>query len=379
MIGCNHEANMTSKLSWSLSAWILLASTHPAWGQPGSAAELIRDLGLQESAQPVRALSQWQKPRKVVVLIDDEARLAWFQQAVAGSGVTIVGAHNPQEFKAAAADADAIVGTCRPDVVNVSTKLRWVQTQTAGVEDCVATPAVSDGRVLLTNMQRVSGPNVAEHVMALMLALSRCLPRFNEAQRSERWLAPSGMPLVDLEGKTLLIVGLGGNGTQIARRANAFGMRILATNVESGHEPDFVAHVGPPEELPKLIQQADVIVNTVPLTPQTTALFDAKMFALMKPAALFINVGRGKSVVTAELVSALEQHHLAGAGLDVVDPEPLPPGHPLWKMPNVIITPHVADSSQQRVQRMWVIMRENLRRYVAGEKLLSLVDVKRGY
>jgi phosphoglycerate dehydrogenase-like enzyme len=133
------------------------------------------------------------------------------------------------------------------------------------------------------------------------------------------------------------------------------------------------------DELTQLVGQADIVVSSVPLTPKTIGLFDAAMFARMKPTAFFINVGRGKTVVTKDLIAALNEHRIAGAGLDVVDPEPLPPDHPLWKTANVIITPHVGDISQLRMQRMWLVMRENLRRYVAGEKLLSVVNTTRGY
>jgi phosphoglycerate dehydrogenase-like enzyme len=122
-----------------------------------------------------------------------------------------------------------------------------------------------------------------------------------------------------------------------------------------------------------------VVVNTTPLTPETTGLFDAEFFAAMKPTAYFMNVGRGKSVVTADLLAALESGGIAGAGLDVTDPEPLPSGHPLWRLTNVIITPHMSGMSDRRRDRLWILIEENLRRYVAGERMLSVVDVERGY
>ena len=137
--------------------------------------------------------------------------------------------------------------------------------------------------------------------------------------------------------------------------------------------------MGLADELPKLIGQADIVVNVTPLTPETTGLFNAAMFARMKPTAYFINVGRGKSVVTDDLLAALKTGVIAGAGLDVVDPEPLPKDHPLWHAPNVVITPHVAGSSELKLDRAWLAIRENLRRYVAGDKLYSVVDVRRGY
>ena len=177
----------------------------------------------------------------------------------------------------------------------------------------------------------------------------------------------------------MLVVGLGGIGTAVAQRAHALGMRVVATRASDQPKPAFVDTVAKPEELLTLAAQADAVVNAAPLTPRTTGLFDAKFFAAMKPNAYFINVGRGGSVVTADLVEALQSKRIAGAGLDVVDPEPLPPDHPLWQLGNVIITPHVAGNSDKVFGRVLVIVQENLRRYVAGEKMLSVVDAERGY
>jgi phosphoglycerate dehydrogenase-like enzyme len=140
-----------------------------------------------------------------------------------------------------------------------------------------------------------------------------------------------------------------------------------------------VSRVGKPSELVSLVRQADVIVDTLPLTAETAGVFDEKVFAAMKPRALFINVGRGKTVVTSALVKALQERRLGGAGLDVTDPEPLPADHPLWRIPNVVITPHVSTESDIGDERHWQVARENLRRYVAGDRMLSVVDVKKGY
>ena len=350
---------------------VLLSAGH---AMADSDAAVTAALGLRESAVPVRDMPNWKKPQKIVVLVDSAARLAWFQEAA--KGTTVVGARNPAEFKAALADADALIGTCRADVVAAGPKLRWVQTQGAGVEDCIPIPRVQSGAVLLTNMQRLNGSNVAEHALAMMLALSRNIPDAVDAQHKQEW-KPSKPG--DLAGKTVLIVGLGGIGTEIAKRAHAFDMNIIATRNSGRGGPDFVAPIGAPGDLPELIAQADFVVNVTPLTPETTGLFNAAMFARMKSTAFFFNLGRGKSVVTDDLVAALNKRTIAGAGLDVVDPEPLPKSHPLWSAHNVLITPHAADQSDLKTERMWSVMRENLRRYVAGDKMLSVVDVKRGY
>ena len=146
-----------------------------------------------------------------------------------------------------------------------------------------------------------------------------------------------------------------------------------------GEGPGYVDYVGLADEMPALAERADVVINATPLTDATRGVFDRAFFKRMKPSAYFINVGRGASVLTADLVAALEAGELAGAALDVTDPEPLPADHPLWSMTNVIITPHVAGSSDLRDERVWTFVQENLRRYVAGEPMLSVVDPDRGY
>ncbi len=340
-------------------------------------AGVIAALGLRESDVAARDMKQWEKPRKIVVMTDSSALVAELQNVA--KGVTVVGARSRREAMAQIANADGLIGNCIVDLINAGAALRWIQTQSAGVEDCVAIPKVHNGGIILTNMQRVNGPNIAEHTMALILTLTRQINVYLANQSKGIWAKGPQQKLMDLEGHTMLVVGLGGVGTAIAARAHAFGMHILATR-SSGHEgPNFVDYVGVADELPKLIGRADIVVNATPLTPETTGLFNATMFARMKPTAYFINVGRGKSVVTNDLLAALRIGRIAGAGLDVVDPEPLPKDHPLWHAPNVVITPHVAGSSEIKLDNASLVIRENLRRYIAGDKLYSVVDVTRGY
>jgi phosphoglycerate dehydrogenase-like enzyme len=156
-------------------------------------------------------------------------------------------------------------------------------------------------------------------------------------------------------------------------------MRVIATRGSRREGPDYVDYVGLGEETLDLARQADVVINTAPLTDRTRGMFDAAFFSAMKPTAYFISVGRGQSTVTDDLVAALESGQVAGAGLDVTDPEPLPEGHPLWRMPRVIITPHTAGRSDRSRDRLYLLVQENLRRYVAGEPLISVVDIERGY
>ena len=187
--------------------------------------------------------------------------------------------------------------------------------------------------------------------------------------------------LWEVEGRTMLVVGLGGIGTEVARKANALGMRVVATRNSRREGPEFVEYVGLSSEMNDLAAEADVVVSTVPITQSTRELHDTAFFEAMKESAIFINVGRGETVDTDALVSALQSGSIAGAGLDVAAPEPLPDGHPLWTLPNVVMTPHVAgSSSQDRMRgRVGPLLVENLRRYIAGDALLNEADLERGY
>jgi phosphoglycerate dehydrogenase-like enzyme len=285
----------------------------------------------------------------------------------------------------AAADADVIVGfnpeICDPRIITSGKQLRWIASLAAGVENCMAVPEVRGRNLLVTNMRGVDAGAIAEHAVALALALAHGFDTFAPDTAKGVWSREHGAttPIQVLDGKTLLVVGLGGIGTEVAVRAHGLGMKVVATRDSDRTRPDFVSYVGLSDEVLTLAKSADVIVNSVPLTPKTTGMYDAKFFAVLKPTAYFINVARGQSVVTADLLSALNERRLAGAGLDVSDPEPLPPDHPLWRAPHVIITPHISSRSDLPGEARWDLARENLRRYVGGEKMLSVVDLVRGY
>jgi phosphoglycerate dehydrogenase-like enzyme len=342
-------------------------------------ADVIARLGLVESATPVRERAGWQRPKKILFSNLDPSLLPALQSVA--PGVELVPAKDAAEAAKLAGGVDAVLGFCTPEVLAAGTKIRWIQVYWAGVERCVSMPALAERNILLTNMQRVAAPVMAEHVLAMMLAFSRGLDFYIVERSAARWTRdlPPPAKLVTLEGKTVLVVGLGGIGTEVAKRAHALGMRVIATRASGRDGPPFVSYVGLPDELRKLAGEADFIVNTTPLTAATTGVFDAAFFAAAKQGAYFVNVGRGRSVVQSDLVDALKSGRLAGAGLDVTEPEPLPADHPLWKFPNVIITPHVSAESDVDQQVRFAILRENLRRYVAGEKMLSVVDVAKGY
>jgi phosphoglycerate dehydrogenase-like enzyme len=378
-------AAVTHALACVLAASLLMGAAPPAPAQAGQpaadpeAAEIVARLGLVESASPVSARPGWKKPRRILVGVPDPDRVGWLQEAV--PGVALVAVDSLAAAIAAAPAADAVVGLCDQQLLEAGPDIAWVQILSAGAEDCVAVPAIRQRHILLTNMQRISGPVMSEHVLAMMLALGRGLAVFIPAQQAGRWdrnLVP-GERMWSLEGKTVLVVGLGGIGVEVARRAHALGMKVIAIRASGRTGPDFVSRVGLPDEMNAFARDADFVVNTTPLTDATRGMYNTMFFSAMRRGAYFINVGRGQSVVTDALVAALRSGQVGGAGLDVTDPEPLPADHPLWRLPNVIITPHVSGRSDLGQEDRWRVARENLRRYAAGEKMLSVVDPERGY
>ena len=359
------------------SACLTVLLTASANAAESSADKVIEHYGLQQGDTPVKERKGWRKPKRILIG-GFAAQLGPVLQSVAPD-VEFIVAGSP-EAKAKIASIDAVIGFCSADVLSAGKSIQWIQLTSAGVENCVAVPAVKDRNLLVTNMQRISGPIIAEHVIAMTMAFTRGLDLYIPAQAQGNWmrgLQPGRATVV--EGKTMLVVGLGGIGTEVAKRAHALGMKVTATRNSGRTGPDFVSYVGLADELPKLASEADFVVNTAPLTPQTQGIFNAALFAKMKPSAYLINIARGGSVVTSDLIDALKTKKIAGAALDVTDPEPLPADHPLWKAPNIIITPHVASDSDVGQDAQLQVVRENLRRYLAGEKMLSVVDVARGY
>ena len=340
---------------------------------------MIQELGLEEAATPVRDRTGCTLPRKVAVMdVDKPERLAWLQTAAPDA--ELLAASSPQTALTPLKDADALIGRCVANLVTSAPNLRWVQAYGAGVARCVRTEPAQSGRILLTNLRRVAGSIMAEHVIGLMLAMTRALPALLRAQDQEEFRTyGDGKPeMKEVKGRAILVAGLGGIGTEVARRASAFGIKVITTRNSSTKGLDYVSYTGRSHELLTLTPQADVIVNSMPLTPKTRHIFDASFFARMKKDAYFINVGRGGSIDQGALIAALNEGRIVGGALDVMTPEPLPKGHPLWKARNLVITPHVSAAMEDLDER-WLIMREQLRRYAAGEKMLSVVDTRRGY
>ena len=292
--------------------------------------------------------------------------------------VDFVLAQDRADLAGKGSDAEVILGTVNRETIQAARRLKWVQTWAAGVE--TLPKELMEHPCVLTNMQRVFAPVIAETAIALMLSLTRglaqhAIPNF----RLRKWEREK-VPLEDLYGKTLGIVGLGGIGSETARRAYyGFGMRILAVDAKPLPKPEYVETLREPGWLMEMIPQVDVLMSAAPLTQETRGLFNDAVFQKMKPSAYFINVSRGGLVDQEALARALQGGLIRGAGLDVTTPEPLPPEHPLWNCPNLAITPHNSGSAPIRQVRLIALVAENVRRYSLGLPLLNVVDKARGY
>jgi phosphoglycerate dehydrogenase-like enzyme len=332
--------------------------------------------------------------------------------------MTVVNARDEAEARAAIADADAFFGKLTPELLGAARRLRWVQAPTASLEhymfpELVAHPCV------LTNMRGLYSDVIADHVFGYVLCFARNFHRYIRNQLEARWAPVGGKAetsvrsvarkvrrrLADRLGRleqsgfvtgpaqvsgvdrahlhlgdlTLGVVGLGQIGSEVARRGLAFGMRVLAVDPVRTAAPPGVAALWRLDRLPDLLGESDFVVIAAPHTPETVKLFRRAQFRQMKPSAYLINIGRGAIVDLQDLVAALRAGEIGGAGLDVFETEPLPPDHPLWAMPNVILTPHVAGASPRIAERHLAVLLENVGRFARGEPLTTVVDKARWF
>jgi phosphoglycerate dehydrogenase-like enzyme len=257
-------------------------------------------------------------------------------------------------------------------------KLRWIQTVSAGV-DGMRWPELIDSSIVLTNAKIVMGPNIADHSFALLLALTRGIGRAAAERTQESWSREPYFGSVELAGKTAVIVGVGGIGMQIAQRARGFGMGVIGVDPKDIPLTPLLDKVVTPDRLDEVLPQADVVFVSAPLTVESKGMIGDRQFGLMKKKSYFVAVSRGGLYQTPALVKALDSGHLAGAGLDVTDPEPLPKGHALWKFPNVVITPHTAGQGDLMPKRRMEMFKENIRRFLDGRPMLNVVDKAKGY
>jgi phosphoglycerate dehydrogenase-like enzyme len=254
-------------------------------------------------------------------------------------------------------------------------KLKWIQSSAAGLDHCL-TPEVIDSDIVVSSASGLFANQVAEQTFALLLGLLRSMPVFARAQQKHEFIR---RPTSDLHGRTVGIVGLGGNGRRIAEILAAFQTRIIATDYFPIERPAHVESLWPPEQLDELLRQAEILIITLPLNASTLGLIDANRMALLPRGAVLINVARGQVVVEKDLVAALQSGQVSAAGLDVTEVEPLANESPLWDMTNVLITPHVGAQSRRRLDDTTALICENLRRYRRGEPLWNIVDKRLGF
>jgi phosphoglycerate dehydrogenase-like enzyme len=282
------------------------------------------------------------------------------------------------------ADAEVVIAwSIRPEQFKVAKKLRWIHSPAAAIHQLMF-PELITSDVILTNAREVHGPVVAEHVIALMFALAKEIPEAVRLQEKHIW----GQETIwrrrprprEVAGATLGLVGVGSIGREVAKRATALGMRVIAVreNPEKG-TPAGVAQVYGSAELETLLRQSDYVVLAVPLTPSTQKIMNAERLSKMKSDACLINVGRGPLIDEPALASALRNHQIGGGALDVFEREPLPADSPLWDLENLLITPHTAGLTDKLWERHYQLFSENLHRYLAGQPLLAVVDKLRGY
>lgn len=290
----------------------------------------------------------------------------------------IVVCRGPEEVAAALPTADAFVGwRLDPDQAAVAPRLRWVQAITAGVDGFLFPDVVERG-IVITNTSGVHAANAAEHVLALLLGFARGLPALRDAQARREWRQRTDLQF-ELTGQTLCIVGLGNIGLALARRAAALGMRVTGVRRRPLPAPDDLAMVATPDAMRPLLAEADHVALCLPLTPETRGLFGAERLAWLRPGAYLYNIGRGETLDTDALVAALRANRLAGAGLDVTAPEPLPAEHPLWGMENVVITAHTSGVSPLLWDRVLDLLGENIAHWREDRPLRNVVDPALGY
>lgn len=296
------------------------------------------------------------------------------------TAVTPATARTPEdraELLRQVADADGFIGAPSREVIQAAKKLQWVQIPSAGVEN-YRYPELINSDIVMTNFQKVASPAIADHAMGMLLALTRNLTYFIETRTQEEWVRRP-YKLIELQGMTAVVVGAGGIGSNVAVRAWAAGMTVIAVDPRDINPAPYIQRQVYPDQLDEVLPEADVVFMCVPATTESENMMGQKQFGLMKEGSYFIAVSRGRVYELDALVGALANGRLAGAGVDVANPEPLPKGHPLWKFPNVVLTPHIATMSQNELKRQIEVMKTNVARFVEGASLMYVVDKEKGY
>lgn len=318
---------------------------------------------------------------KKVVVVGQSAELVAELRQASPSSLTIIHVTNrgPNDANLLreVGDAHAIIGNPTLAVVEAAKDLEWVQITSAGVKPYLY-PQLVDSDVVMTNAQTLSSAAIADHGFAMLLALTRKLNHFIVDRPNETWRG-GNYGLQELEGMTAVVIGTGGIGSNVARRAKAFGMRVIGVDPEEFPPRLSFDRMVYPDRLDQVIPEADAVFVCAPHTEDSEGMMGAAQFGLMKRGSYFIALSRGRVYDMPSLVKALDSQRLAGAGVDVTEPEPLPKGHPLWKFENAIITPHVATQGRLGGELRREVYKDNVARFAAGERLRNVVDMRKEY
>ena len=301
--------------------------------------------------------------------------------ATAVPSLDVVVAEDTAHAERVISDAEAAFGTLTPDLLKRARTLRWLQAPQAAPPAGYYSPALIAHGATVTNFREIYNDHIGAHIMAFVLAFARGLHLYLPRQLRREWRPESGEAsgVVHLPEATALIVGVGGIGAETARLAAAFGMQVIGVDARRKDAPPGVMKLDGADALDSLLPHADFVILTVPHTPETEGFMHRARFQRMKRSAYFINIGRGKTTRLEDLVAALRAGEIAGAALDVFEQEPLPADHPLWTMPNVLITPHTAGHGPYLDDRRLDVLLDNARRFVAGQPLRNLVDKARWF
>ncbi len=358
--------------------------------------ELVRVFNLRENDVPVREMPGWASPKKVVVVVPEEwdrrdERMAFLQEVA--PGVELIPVRNRADAveRGVLEDAQAVLGLgCSASTVSaIGPEVKWIQSGSVGVAGCFTSgdPPGETNRILrernivATSIRGMTAQAIAQHSLTIMLSLIGGMDIHDERQGEHIWGRTQTDVVKDknldkeFQDQTLLVVGLGSIGTEVARMAHALGMRVVATRNSSRSGPSFVDYVGLSDEMYELAAEADVVYAAVPNTPDTQLMFDARFFDAMKESAYFVSIVRLPVVNWDDLKDALRSGSIAGFGADDLPQDDFE----FWDMPRVIVTPHVSDYSNRYRDNQFLLYRENLRRFVAGDKMLNVVDLQRGY
>ncbi|MCC6454048.1 MAG: D-2-hydroxyacid dehydrogenase [Caldilineaceae bacterium] len=301
-----------------------------------------------------------------------------FRELGAQHGHTVTCVTEEADALVAAPEAEVILGHFRPAVCAAAPNLRWVQSFSTGMDKFLFPEIVERDEVAISNVAGLYASQGGEHAWALLLALTRQIPTAVKNMEKRAWSAGS---VVEIAGTTLGIIGMGGFGVEMAKRAQGYDMNVIAIDPVRTEKPPFVHELRPTstETLHDLLRRSDVVMTACPLTKETYHLISGPELAMMKPSAYLINVTRGGIIDEPALVDALKAGQIAGAGLDVTEKEPLSPDSPLWDAPNIILTPHRAGASQHRPRKIFEFFLQNMNRYINGEKPVNVIDKRKGY